>query len=200
MTPLGYITLHEFRDIVLENFLERSTDAGDDFRQIDRMIRRGNLQVFVERDGRIYRMPRDDAAEFNWIGVLTDAYGFLPDPTLDDKPEEGDYTEDRGHLQAYAGLRPLIKEEHVEILFPPKMPEPRRKSGAPGRPSSMDLVIAEHMRRDGVGETASTREAEAKWLEEWLPKAHPAEAPAKWKSILNKLPKSFQPNNRRHPK
>jgi hypothetical protein len=58
----------------------------------------------------------------------------------------------------------------------------------------------EHERRNGAGETASSREAEAKELEAWVRKTCPNGPSLKAKTILNNLPKSFQPYNGRFPK
>jgi hypothetical protein len=71
---------------------------------------------------------------------------------------------------------------------PPVSPPPaRRRSGAAGRPSSMDLVRAELERRTAAGMTYPTSDAAAQNLAEWLRREHPAEPQLKAKSIINSL-------------
>ena len=74
------------------------------------------------------------------------------------------------------------------------------KTGAPGRPSSMHLALAEHRRRLENKLCEGSRTAEAKALAEWLKLTHPDEPPLTYKTILNTLPSEFQPLNGRFPK
>jgi hypothetical protein len=62
-----------------------------------------------------------------------------------------------------------------------------RRTGAPGRPSSMDLVEAEHRARWDRGEAKPSIGAEAPILSEWLKIKHPNEPQLKPKSIANRL-------------
>jgi len=71
-------------------------------------------------------------------------------------------------------------------------PEPV-KTGAPGRPTSMPVVIEEFNRRWDNGETASSRAAEAKALAGWLGETHPTFPQLEAKTIQNNLPGDFQP-------
>jgi hypothetical protein len=103
-------------------------------------------------------------------------------------------------LRSYKGAGPLLNIERLETFFAAPMPEPLQKSGAAGRPSCLYVAMKEHERRKGAGETASSREVEAKELEAWVRKTYPNGPSLKAKTILNKLPKSFQPYNGRFPK
>lgn len=60
-------------------------------------------------------------------------------------------------------------------------------SGAPGRPSSMHVVLNEFRRRSENGDALSTNTAEAEHLSRWLSENHPTSPPVKPKSVRNKL-------------
>jgi hypothetical protein len=67
-------------------------------------------------------------------------------------------------------------------------------TGAPGRRSSMHLILAEHERRVIDGEASKvSRQHEATTLEQWLKRTHPNMPPATAKTIRGRLPKEFQP-------
>lgn len=61
------------------------------------------------------------------------------------------------------------------------------KSGAPGRPSSMNLVLSEYQRRREAHTVESSARAEAKALETWLKSNHPKHPCLTEKTIRNKL-------------
>lgn len=65
--------------------------------------------------------------------------------------------------------------------------QPSMKTGAPGRPSGMHLVVAEHrsrMDRDASEESVSV---EARVLSDWFDEAHPDAPPLTTKTIENKI-------------
>jgi len=66
-------------------------------------------------------------------------------------------------------------------------PPMKRRSGAPGRPSSMDLVEVEYRARWARGEVQERIGNEAKALSHWLSIAHPGEPKLTAKSIRNRL-------------
>jgi hypothetical protein len=72
--------------------------------------------------------------------------------------------------------------------------EPRR-SGAPGRPSSMALVLErfKHTRAD-LEKTCHSRLEAGRILSAWLREAHPSEPQLTQASIRNNLPTDFRPN------
>jgi hypothetical protein len=69
-------------------------------------------------------------------------------------------------------------------------------SGAPGRPSSMNIVLDEHKRRRAVGTTEPSRQREGEALAHWLKATHPLAPRLTGTTIRNKLPKDFRPNIR----
>jgi hypothetical protein len=73
--------------------------------------------------------------------------------------------------------RQVLRRE-IERLWP--LPQPLATgTGAPGRPSSMHLIVREFQRRKEAGETCSKLAAEARALREWFVHEHPdAEAPS----------------------
>lgn len=74
-----------------------------------------------------------------------------------------------------------------------RMSDAPRKSGAPGRPSSMDLVLEEFKRRRESGKLEPTKQAMAESLCNWLNQTHLHEAKLTAKTIKNKLPPSLWP-------
>jgi hypothetical protein len=71
---------------------------------------------------------------------------------------------------------------------PPEM----YRSGAPGRPTSMQLVEAEHGARWDRGEALQRIVAESKFLSEWLKHTHPTAPRLKDKTIRNNLAKEHR--------
>lgn len=67
-------------------------------------------------------------------------------------------------------------------------------SGAPGRPSSMHIVLEEHERRRKAGTTEPSRQKEGGALELWLKNTHPHAPRLTGKTIRTKLPDDFRPN------
>jgi hypothetical protein len=62
---------------------------------------------------------------------------------------------------------------------------PLLRTGAPGRPTSMHLIRAEHSRRLAAKEACASVSAEASHLAGWLRAAHPAAPPVTPKTIEN---------------
>ena len=61
------------------------------------------------------------------------------------------------------------------------------RTGAPGRPTSIQLVEAEHRTRWDRGEALESIVAESKILEKWLSRIHPTAPPLTAKTIRNRL-------------
>jgi hypothetical protein len=61
------------------------------------------------------------------------------------------------------------------------------RTGAPGRPTPIHLIVAEHRRRLDSGEAEITTTAEAKHLADWLKLAHPNAPPLTPKTIQNRI-------------
>jgi hypothetical protein len=101
----------------------------------------------------------------------------------------------------YNGCPLLIRQSELEewLTGTGAAEEPRR-SGAPGKPSSMHLILGEHERRHAAGKTAQSRGKEGEALVAWLRATHPSAPPVSAKRIRDRLPRSFQPFNGRLPK
>jgi hypothetical protein len=82
----------------------------------------------------------------------------------------------------------MVVRSHVAQLFNVEgTAAMARHTGAPGRPSSMHLVDAEHRARWDRGEAEPSIGAEAIILSKWLKFKHPNAPPLKPKSIANRL-------------
>jgi hypothetical protein len=102
----------------------------------------------------------------------------------------------------YNGCRVFIRTSELEdwMCAAPGI-EHIYKTGAPGRPTSMQLVEQEHTRRVCAGETAPSIKAEARYLEKWRKDTHPAAPRLTAKTIENKLRETgFRPKSKRDPK
>ena len=66
------------------------------------------------------------------------------------------------------------------------------RSGAPGRPTSIQVVKAEFQRRKKCGQVASTLGAEAKTLVDWLIQKHPEAPRLTSKTIMNRLREDYR--------
>jgi len=95
----------------------------------------------------------------------------------------------------YDGCQLLVRERSIREHWNPQARPQTIKTGSPGRPSSMDLVITEFLARLRRGETAASRAEEAASLARWLEDKHPNMPPCTAKTIRNRLPASFQPRN-----
>jgi hypothetical protein len=93
-----------------------------------------------------------------------------------------------GHDERWNRL--MVPKADVRKVWPFNM-QPR-KSGAPGRPSAMDLVEKEFQRRVAAGELKETLAAQSKVLAGWLQDNHPGEPPLTPKTIENKLRESYR--------
>ena len=219
MVPLGYYTLREVERLCVLEACHASTNVdATSWRSraliveiLVAMMDLGQLPLFVERNGTVYRVPDED------VGLLRDYLpeavwtGYLPkEPTAEDIEEEAEdrkdgvtqahYSEiaiwlnDNPEMKVYCGARLLVSAADAEGMRSQNLPEAMQKTGAPGRPSSMYLVLAENARKDEAGEIAPTYAARARELEAWLKATHPEAPPLRWKSIRNVLSK-----NRRSP-
>jgi hypothetical protein len=103
-------------------------------------VKKGYLQLFVERDGRMYRVPHEDLMEWwhEWETALRT--GRLPEDIADGLEEDEESTSYAATLRSYKGARPLFNIEHLESFFSVPSPEPLQKSGAAGRPTAYTLL------------------------------------------------------------
>jgi hypothetical protein len=218
MVPLGYVTLHELvRMGANELEAEKKHPDWPWWKFIDeavtiflKTIKSGELTLYIEKDGRMYRIPAKDVSKLedylpNVVHPMMEAGWFPQEPTAADLEEEAkDKAEDPSveeyysllaglfeeypQMRAYCGVRPLVTMECVNQLFPPKTPERPWSSGVPGRPSSKNRILVKHAERVRAGEAEPTRTAEAKWLEKWNAETNPSGPTVGWKAIYNFLP------------
>jgi hypothetical protein len=119
---------------------------------------------------------------------------------IDDQHWHADFN-DQLHLSHYgpaSWTHLQVKKGDVlrEISFRNKeIPPPTYSSGAPGRPTSMNLIRQEFEARYSRGETAGSITLESTALADWLAKAHPLAAPVKAKTIKNQLSDQFRRRN-----
>jgi hypothetical protein len=202
MISVGYCTIPEVL-MALESH-------GKSLADLEAALLNRELRVFVqvarEHDWEICRIPLEDLQAFSesWEAWL--ASGRVPSPPPD--PPDPAYEEahkawlndmslpipkreykPRSILSLYERRRLLISEQELDRW----LGAAETKAGAPGRPSSMGIVMAEFERRRGNGGCESSRQAEADALAAWLAKNHPEAPTLKAKSIFNKLPADFQP-------
>ena len=72
MIPLGYVSLPEYVDIISDRTGDRFESIGDLFTATHTLVSNGDvIKLFVEREGRIYRIPSED------VGALDRACGLL---------------------------------------------------------------------------------------------------------------------------
>ena len=204
MVPLGYYTAQEADIIIWQCTYDKSEKRGD---SVKSMVLDSSLQLFVERDGRIYRVPFEDLDTL--LEELDFAFrcGWFPKDMGDRyerRVEEPDETSEGERYRAvwsavlreYEGLRLLIRESDIEALFPrAALSEPLERSGVAGRPTPIRLVLTEHERRREEGRTASSRQEEGRQLKVWLDESYPNAPNLKAKSIADRLPKSLQPHS-----
>jgi hypothetical protein len=86
--------------------------------------------------------------------------------------------------------RLMVPKEAVGKIWPFGLAVPRR-TGAPGRPTSMHLVIEEFKRRAAAAPLSGTLAENAEALSNWVRQAHPTVPPPSPKTIKNKIRHDF---------
>jgi prophage regulatory protein len=91
------------------------------------------------------------------------------------KPELEEWVREyHPELVRLRGQRLLFSEEVLRSLYSTEPgPVPLERAGAPGRPSSMHLILNEFERRRAAGSCENSRSAEAERLAAWLKETHP---------------------------
>jgi hypothetical protein len=87
--------------------------------------------------------------------------------------------------------RLMVEKRDVRKNWQYSAKEPAR-SGAPGRPTSMHLVMAEFKRRAGQNALLTTVTEESQWLADWLADNHETDPPLTAKTIKNKIAAEFR--------
>jgi hypothetical protein len=192
MTPRGYLTLPEVLKIIRAR-------VDDDDLQIQRSPKPDRTTVACESLATAIR--EGDVPVYTISGGAVIRIG---DPFLDlDMRETKSLIEgweswlSTGRVVnsgKYNGCRLFIRPLSLEHWLGPAADElPIPRTGAPGRPSSMAEVIAEHERRVATGKSANSRAAEGQELEAWFKETHPSVQCPTAKTIQNNLPSNFRP-------
>jgi hypothetical protein len=95
-----------------------------------------------------------------------------------------------GDRKLYSHLQ--VRKEHVFKLWPFKSDEAQYKSGGPGRPTSINLVMQEFRSRLDRGVTASSITVESEALAKWLKEHHPDAPQLKPKTIRNHIASEYR--------
>lgn len=209
MIPPGYITLPELLDII-----EACIDDDDLYvlqaPPIERPRRLaainglaealsedfGSVDAYVMRGGKPCTVSTNDMRQLienGWlVWVESGRVNYEATKRMHqawNEPADDPITEH------YHGCQLLVNEHSLRGHWKPQVRLEPAKTGAPGRPSSMDLVITEFLARLRRGETAPSRAEEAAALARWLGDKHPNMPPCTTKTIRNRLPPSFQPRS-----
>jgi hypothetical protein len=189
MIPQGYITAPEVLQIVRSRIdhddLMVRTGADEDSAARESLataIRTGEVTVHFMQGGALSYLWYTDREQFiegweTWLASGRVANG-----------------------SKYNGLLLLFSPFDIDWWLGPAPKTETTKTGAPGRPSSMGIVMTEFEWRRADGGCESSREAEANFLATWLKEKHPNVPKLTAKSIRNKLPPDFQPFSQRCPK
>ena len=169
------------------------------------------LEAYLMDGGAVRPIPKEDMKQLieeGWYLWAESGRVHFPDSWWEDWEvwNPGQTAPQEFASERYDGCTPLIRENIFESIWKPakkvegsevreRPSVPFIKTGAPGRPSSMWLVLQEHKRRLDCGQCESSRTLEAKALEKWFAENVPGHPPVKANSIRNALPKSFQPHN-----
>ena len=138
------------------------------------------MHVYMRVGEEIYRVPHEDVRWLsqdwgNWF-----AKGVIPNG-----------------FARYERRRLLISkvdiDRCIERLLDDKGEASCQKTGAPGRPSSMAIVLREAERRRNAGKCEVSKQAEAEALVAWLKENHPDVPAPTAKTIRNKLPQTSSP-------
>lgn len=191
MVPKGYCTLIEALAWIGD--YRPDWDARD---ALNWAVDEGPLGLFVERNGEALRLPTDDIGNLLFSDVWPQTWlqdGRMPSAPI--KPELEEWVREyHPELVRLRGQRLLFSEEVLRSLYSTEPgPVPLERAGAPGRPSSMHLILNEFERRRAAGSCENSRSAEAERLAAWLKETHPDNPRATAKTIRNALPADFQP-------
>jgi hypothetical protein len=140
-------------------------------------------------EGRVPEAPRQKVSpEFEaWLCDFHHR-GPRPSETFLEEPQEAPT------VRRYSKERLLIDEAELRRWCATWLvPAIITKTGAPGRPTSMGIVLTEFERRRAEEKCESSRDAEARTLAAWLLQMHPDMPKLTAKTIRNKLPQDFQP-------
>jgi hypothetical protein len=128
-----------------------------------------------------------------WVQNGVDFYGVRSAATRLDTAD--DFPKGRFLLSM---VSPIVKYLDVRVdsagitdLWPGAMLKAAPRTGAPGRPSSMHLIVLEFDRRIAAHQIEPSLKEQAAVLCDWLAANHPESPPAGPKTIENKIRKSY---------
>jgi hypothetical protein len=198
MTPGGYLTITEVLSIIRgriddDDMLMQRTPKPDKTavacESLAAAILGGNVDVYTVRGGSVTQISDLSTASIHPEKTRELMEGW-----------EGWLASGRvSNAGKYNGCVLYLRPYDLKSWLGPEPEQVSTKTGAPGRPSVMPLVMEEFSRRFVNGETESTRKAEAKTLAAWF-KEPSRYFPARRQTILNNLPVSFQPRGNGPPK
>jgi hypothetical protein len=198
--PVGYCTVPE----ALRVIKLRASD-GKSFSWLDAALADGLLRMFVPRlyesGPVIMRIPLEEIKQLRT--AMTGWDWWLPEGRVPTAQEVKEFSEEPIHaptLRRYNEDQLLIEEAELDQWCEMWLSPAPTKTGAPGRPSSMGIVITEFERRRELQRCEQSREAESQALAAWFRQAHPEMQAPTAKTIRNKLPTDFQPRNGQRPK
>jgi hypothetical protein len=192
MTPRGYLTIPEVLKIIRariddDDLLMQQNPKPDRAavarESLARAIRDETVHVYRISGGAVVRIANDfaDFDQTDTKSLIERWESWLPTGRVVNGSK-------------YNGCRLFIRPASLEHWLGPAAEDvPIPKTGAPGRPSSMAVVMAEHRRRVSSGESACSRAVEGQALETWFKEMHLCVPCPTARTIQNNLPPDFQP-------
>jgi hypothetical protein len=148
-------------------------------RRVERLMRAaladGRLDVYRAPSGEIERLL--DREEWRREALGIPGIDNVPDPVTNPGPDTGG----RPVFLKISAFQEWLTSSQREI-------NPFR-TGAPGKPSAIQLVLAEHRRRIDTGEVFDRVGEEAEHLKHWVDKEYPDAPPITAKTIENRINK-----------
>jgi hypothetical protein len=123
--------------------------------------------------------------------VLSDNLYLCSYPYIDEKHWNSGFDDSLRDRQGERWSRLMVLKEHIARYWPFDENLPLR-TGAPGRPSSMHLILAELERRADLGNLEASLASQAKELEGWLQQTHPKHPQARQTAIENAIRAKFR--------
>jgi hypothetical protein len=153
---------------------------------------RENLFTFEEAEKSLWNALQDDQLQATGIPTDGEKREHIPDFEWRDLKafEERERDVVRFEPLSRKGyINIALRRQSVLRFWPPQNQNLSAgyRTGAPGRPTPMHLVVAEHSRRLADGRAETSVVAESEQLAQWLCNAHPDLPALKPKSIRNKI-------------
>lgn len=127
------------------------------------------------------------AAELDLL--FSDELFLVSHPFIGDAEWRGGFDDSLQSKEGVRWARLMVRKDRVLELWPFDVNPPQ--SGAPGRPTSMHLVLAEFERMVTAGERPATLAEASRVLAVWLRRTHPTYPPATVKTIQSGIRQAF---------